>query len=130
MVTALASSPYQLAHDGSQPNGFFDWRYSRSEGSIMVSKEKRATLLRIGAVQLLISFFVVIALVVHHQGNSSSSAKASNTPVSLDQIRDIELRRVTGDAPEAVKDITVAKSLWAKQPAIVYVVRRPGCPLW
>jgi hypothetical protein len=93
----------------------------------MVSKEKRATLARIGAVQLIISFFIAIALLSYHKKGNSA---AKNTAVTVDQIKNIELRRVTGDAAEAVKEVTVAGSLWEKQPAIVYIVRRPGCPLW
>jgi hypothetical protein len=71
-------------------------------------------------------FFRRYCVALFHKGN----AAAKNTAVTVDQIKNIELRRVTGDAAEAVKEVTVAGSLWEKQPAIVYIVRRPGCPLW
>lgn len=64
------------------------------------------------------------------QGNSGST---SAIPVTLAAIKDIALQRMTisGDTQlEATAgEPQAAATLWKDQPAIVYVVRRPGCPL-
>lgn len=65
------------------------------------------------------------------QGNTS--AKAASEPVTTEKIKDIGLQRmtVTGtDTPVATAGESFpAGDLWKDQPAIVFVVRRPGCAL-
>ncbi|KAG5176576.1 peroxiredoxin-like protein [Tribonema minus] len=56
-------------------------------------------------------------------GNSSSAEPA---PVTLDMIKGIQLKPIGHSVDGGT---VIASSLWAEQPAIVFVVRRPGCVL-
>lgn len=65
------------------------------------------------------------------QGNTG--AKAASEPVTTEKIKDIGLQRMTvagTDTPVATAGGSFpAGDLWKDQPAIVFVVRRPGCAL-
>ncbi|CAB1119444.1 unnamed protein product [Ectocarpus sp. CCAP 1310/34] len=63
----------------------------------------------------------------------NTSAKAASEPVTTEKIKDIGLQRMTvagTDTPVATAGGSFpAGDLWKDQPAIVFVVRRPGCAL-
>lgn len=66
------------------------------------------------------------------QGNASTTT-ANTGPVTTDMIKEIGLQRMT--VPDTTQPTATtgesfpAGDLWKDQPAIVFVVRRPGCPL-
>ncbi|CAN0374720.1 unnamed protein product, partial [Ascophyllum nodosum] len=66
-------------------------------------------------------------------GNSSGKGTGNSEPVTTEMIKDILLQRVTviNTEPQETKfdDRFPAGDVWKDQPAIVFVVRRPGCPL-
>ncbi|CAM9525384.1 unnamed protein product, partial [Discosporangium mesarthrocarpum] len=70
------------------------------------------------------------------QGNAP--VKGNADPVTLTMIKDIMVQRMTiPDAPAPVESSNLATTgkpfaageLWKEHPAVVFVVRRPGCPL-
>lgn len=67
------------------------------------------------------------------QGNSAAKTTANFGPVTTALIKDIQLQRMT--VPEiTTATATTGKSfpacdLWKDQPAVIFVVRRPGCML-
>lgn len=66
------------------------------------------------------------------QGNKAG--KEASQPVTVEKIKDIGLQRMTvetstGSATSTTGELFPASDLWKDQPAIVFVVRRPGCPL-
>lgn len=61
------------------------------------------------------------------QGNTVGKAAG---PVTLDTLKDIQLQRMDTSTETATAGESFAASdLWREQPAVVFVVRRPGCAL-
>lgn len=67
------------------------------------------------------------------KGNSPAKAAGNSGPVTTALIKDIRLQRMTitdtNTASATTGEAFPAEDLWKDQPAVVFVVRRPGCPL-
>lgn len=61
------------------------------------------------------------------QGNSAGTASG---PVTPEKIQNIQLERMdTSTATATAGEPFPARNLWGQQPAVIFVVRRPGCAL-
>ncbi|CAM9417897.1 unnamed protein product [Scytosiphon promiscuus] len=62
----------------------------------------------------------------------NNAGKEASQPVTVEKIKDVGLQRMTVETTTSsaiTGESFAASDLWKDQPAIIFVVRRPGCPL-